>query len=185
MITHAHTEQEPSVATDAWRLSAKGEQQAMKLAQKPFWREVRRVVVSSEPKTLLTVSKATRCYRLPVWYDSRFDELRRSGWSENYRDQVAAAFAQPEQSVNGWESVECVRKRATTALLELQRRFYGETIAVVGHGLCLSILRSEILGHSFVDFVTWQRLSFASVACVTLEPPTLLADFELDMDAVR
>lgn len=55
LITHAHTEQMRDVAADAWRLSARGLQQAAALANARFWADVDRVVVSPEPKTWLTI----------------------------------------------------------------------------------------------------------------------------------
>jgi broad specificity phosphatase PhoE len=185
LITHAHTEQLPGVAADAWRLSARGSEQASTLASAPFWDEVERVVVSSEPKTLLTVAEVVRQRNLPVWIDSRFDELRRSGWTENYATQVAAVFAEPSRSIAGWEAVGSVRQRALSGLADLQVRFAGETLALVGHGLCLSILRAEVLGLTNVDFAAWQRLAFASYASIILNPPTLVEDFPISANAER
>lgn len=177
LITHAHTEQMPEVAVDGWRLSARGEEQARKLAAAPFWANVDRVVVSSEPKALATVADVVNARRLSVWIDSRFDELRRSGWCENYGEQVAAVFAEPSRSVNGWEAAEAVRARVRTGLADLQSRFAGETLALVGHGLCLSLLRAAILGQATVDFSAWQRLIFGTYGSISLDPPRLLEDF--------
>lgn len=185
LITHAHTEQLPSVAADAWRLSARGIEQAALLAKASIWEEIDRVVVSSEPKTLLTVAEIVAQRYLPVWIDSRFDELRRSGWTENYAAQVAAAFAEPSRSIAGWEAVVAVRQRAVSGLADLEQRFGGETLALVGHGLCLSIIRAEILGNPRVDFAAWQRLAFASYASIVLNPPTLLEDFPISANAMR
>jgi broad specificity phosphatase PhoE len=184
-ITHAHTEQIAGVAADAWRLSARGIEQAGALTSAPLWEQLDRVVVSSEPKTWLTVAKAVEEWRLPVWVDCRFDELRRGGWCEDYAAQVAAAFADPLQSIPGWETVESVRERAWRGLADLQQRFAGETLALVGHGICISVLRAMILGHDHVDLNAWQRLSFGSCATISLDPPAVLDDFPLNVDAVR
>ena len=185
LVTHAHTEQMPDVAVDAWRLSARGQEQAAKLATEPFWDEVDRVVVSSEPKTWATVSDVVHKRPMPVWIDSRFDELRRSGWTENYAAQVAAVFAEPLRSAGGWESVDNVRRRVWDGLDDLQRRFAGERLVLVGHGLCLSILRAEILGQTQVDFTAWQRLVFGAHAAVLIDPPTMLKDFDVSVQPQR
>jgi broad specificity phosphatase PhoE len=185
LITHAHTEQLPEMAADAWRLSARGVEQAQALAAAPFWAGVNHIVVSSEPKTWLSVAEVVATRGLPVWIDSRLDELRRSGWSEDYAAQVKAAFDAPSQSSSGWETVDSVQARALAALEDLYNRFSGETLAVVGHGLCLSVARASILGQSNVDFSAWQRLSFASTCAISLHPPALISDFELDHAPVR
>jgi broad specificity phosphatase PhoE len=178
LITHAHTEQLPGVASDAWRLSARGHEETARLAEAPFWEQVDRVVISAEPKTWLTVAAVVEERKLPVWIDSRFDELRRSGWIDNYGEQVAKVFAQPDTQVMGWEAARNVQKRALAGLDNLRVRFAGETLALVGHGLCLSLLRAELLGQSHVDFSAWQRLAFGTYAYVCLDPPGIIKDFQ-------
>jgi broad specificity phosphatase PhoE len=185
LITHAHTEQVPEVVTDAWQLSARGEQQAEELAHAPFWRDVHRIVLSSETKTWLTVARVVESHRLPVWVDSRLDELRRTGWSDDYARQVARSFAEPDIAHSGWESVRSVRERAVAALDDLERRFAGEALAIVGHGICLSVVRSAMLGQELVEFSAWQRLAFASMAKIELQPPSLLIDFPRSAESVR
>lgn len=185
LITHAHTEQVADVAADAWRLSSRGGEQAASLAGASFWDVVDRVVVSAEPKTFLTVAGVVAERNLPVWIDSRFDELRRAGWIDDYAAQVEKVFTYPMQSVAGWESADAVRTRLQLGLADLQRRFVGETVALVGHGICLSLLRSRLLGLPTVNFLDWQQLSFGSYAYVNLDPPAVLEDFPMSSVAVR
>ena len=185
LITHAHTEQSPDVAIDRWSLSSRGVEQARKLVGAPFWDEVDRVVVSAEQKTYLTVAEIVRARSMQVWVDGRFDELRRAGWIEDYGVQIAAVFANPTHSIAGWETVESVRQRAMNGLVDLQRRFKGETLALVGHGLCLSVLRAEALQSPRVDYSEWQRLEFGSYASISLNPLTLISDFAMSLDTVR
>jgi broad specificity phosphatase PhoE len=177
LITHAHTEAVPDMAADVWRLSVRGQAQAATLASDTFWDEVDRLIVTSEAKTWLTVAEVVQQRKLPVWIDGRLDELRRGGWVEDYASQVAAAFAVPAESVGGWESIESLRQRALAAVDDLSLRFRGETLALVGHGLCLSTLRAMWLGLDRVDFAAWQRLSFATYATVNLDPLRWEQDF--------
>ncbi len=185
LITHAHTEQMRDVAVDAWRLSARGVEQAAALANAPFWANIDRVIVSSEPKTWLTIADVVAARHLPVWVDCRLDELRRCGWHVDYAAQVAEVFAHPSQSVAGWEAADSAIRRVLECVADLQSRFAGETIALVGHGICLSLLRAKLMGRSHVTLVEWQRLAFGSYALASLAPPTLLEDFIQDSDSVR
>lgn len=185
LVTHAHTEQLADTAADTWRLSTLGLQQAEALKNAPFWNNVDRVVLSSEAKTWLTVADVVAAYNFPVWIDARFDELRRGGWVEDYAEQVSAVFASPHEAIGVWQTVESVRQRALHAVADLQRRFANETLALVGHGLCLSILRAELLGHQRVDFETWQKLGFATYACFVLNPRRMICDFEFNVHSAR
>lgn len=187
LITHSHTEQIPGEAIDAWRLSARGVDQSVKLATNPFWDEIERVVVSSEPKTWLTVEQVAIARQLPVWIDCRFDELRRSGWTENYGARVAAAFTDPQSASIGWEALATLRNRVVSGFEALQQQFPGETLAVVGHGICLSTLRAELLGDERVNFDAWQRLQFGSYACVEAgrRGTQIVSDFALSQNSER
>ena len=185
LISHAHTEQVPEVDADRWVLSQKGKNQSRELAEQPFWSDVDQIVVSSEQKTFLTIADIAHSHAIPVWIDSRFDELRRTGWIADYSRQVAEVFANPVRSVAGWESVDMVRDRALRGLADLRVRFEGQTLALVGHGLCLSIIRAEALRLSQVDFSAWQRLSFGSFASIGLNPLRLISDFSFSEGALR
>lgn len=177
LITHAHTQRDPALDAVHWRLSAAGEQQAAVLAGQPFWRDVDRILVSSEPKTRLTVAPLLAVYDLPLLSDSRFDEARRPGWVENYAAQVAHFFADPLHSVDGWEPAADALNRILDAFAtHIQPDGEGH-VALVGHGLVLSLYRAHVLGLPRPPFDAWLRLGFAAVARVDLCRPTLLQDF--------
>ncbi len=179
LITHAHTEIEREADSRVWQLSDEGRTQALELAQADFWPEVNRVVVSSEPKTRLTIEAVCRQYDLPIWVDDRFDELRRGGWIENYEAAVRAALGHPDVSYAGWERATDALRRGLDGLASLSGRYPGETVALVGHGLQLMLLRAHWMGHKTVDPDEWARLPFAGFARIDLDGPHILADFPL------
>ena len=179
LITHAHTLAVADAAADVWRLSPAGEAQAARLAQAVFWPHVSRVVVSSEPKARLTVAGVCQARGLPVWVDARFDELRRSGWVEGYADAVTAVLAQPQASLHGWEPASQALQRGLDGLAALQLRCPGETVALVGHGIQLSLLRAHLLGRATVDPGEWAALRFAAHARVDLAAGRIVEDFAL------
>jgi len=178
LITHALTHQERTLASARWRLSPQGEQQAQILATQPFWATVDQVVVSSEPKTHLTVEPLLAQRPLPLLVDARFDELHRPGWTEDYAAQVRRAFTQPAQPAGEWEAAAAALARFLTGMAHLCATFPDQTLALVGHGLTLSLYRAHLLGQSQVDFAAWQQLSFCAVAWVDPPGRRLLADFQ-------
>lgn len=178
LITHAHTQQQRDVDATTWTLSARGLEQAAALAQQPFWAAVTRVVLSSETKTRLTVAPVLAARTLPVTVDARFDELKRpAAWTEDYVAAVAAAFARPHEAVNGWEAAASAQTRFIAGIMDQQRHFPDDTLALVGHGLTFSLYRAALLGRSHVDLDDWRKLSFAAVAKVDLSTGVLLEDF--------
>lgn len=177
LITHAATVKEPLRAADAWGLSAAGQAQAERLAAAPFWATVTQVIVSSEPKALATVSGIVAERTLPVWVDCRLDELRRTGWVDDYGAHVAQVFARPDLSVGSWEPASSALRRVCGAMAAVERRFRGQTVAVVGHGLSLSLLRAHYLGYAQARFDDWTRLAFGTVAAVELPQGRFVHDF--------
>lgn len=177
LITHAHTQIDAGVDATRWHLSPRGQVQAHRLAEQPFWPQVDQIILSSEAKTRLTIAPVLMQRDLPVIMEPQFDELRRPGWVEDYQAQVAQAFALPDQPAGEWESAAHAQQRMVHGIAALGRRFAGQTLALVGHGLTLSLYRAALLGQSRVILAEWQRLSFAAVALVELETGRLLQDF--------
>jgi broad specificity phosphatase PhoE len=177
LITHAHTLQQRTTDARLWQLSTRGIGQAEALAAAPFWGEVAAIVCSGEPKTRLTVAPLLRMRPLPVYSDARFDEVHRSGWSDDYAGNVRAFFAGPEQNPPGWETAAAAQERFLAGIDELIDRHPAETVALVGHGLTLSLYRGWLLGQAHVHFADWQGLGFGAVALADPGARQLLADF--------
>lgn len=177
LITHAHTQIDTAVDAVHWRLSPAGEAQAATLALLPWWATVDRIVISAEAKTRLTVAPVLARRTIPMSADARFDEVRRPGWVEEYAGRVRAFFAAPAQSIGGWEPADHALQRFLAGLHDHLAPAGAEQVALVSHGLVLSLYRAHLLGRRTVDFADWCALDFAAVATVDLSIPELVADF--------
>jgi len=177
LIRHAHTQADPNLESAQWALSATGKRQAAALAHQPFWSEVKLVALSSERKTWLTVAPLLAQRPLPLQIDARFDELQRPGWTDDYNAQVAQALAQPERAAGSWEPAAAALTRFQAGLCDLCAQYAGQTLALVGHGLTLSLYRAALLGQAQVSVDDWRQLGFAAIAVVDLCAKRLLVDF--------
>ncbi len=178
LITHAATQQSQTQAVTTWSLSAAGTEQAKKLAKLAFWADVQAIILSSEAKTRLTVEPVLAHRHLPVDVDARFDELRRGGWVADYTARVAQAFAHPALPSGDWEAAADALARFRSGITDLCAKYPGQTLALVGHGLTLSLYRAHLLGQERVALADWQQLSFAAVALVDPECSVLVQDFQ-------
>lgn len=178
LITHAHTQVDPAQDAVQWRLSSSGEQQAQRLADQPWWAAVDHVVLSSEPKTRLTVAPVLAQRALPVLIDARFDELNRPGWTDDYAEQVRQAFAMPDQPSGAWEAAAHAQARFLAGIADLCQAYPTATIALVGHGLTFSLYRAYLRGEAQVNLADWRALSFAAVALVAPTQRQLVQDFQ-------
>jgi len=177
LITHAATQIDKDADATAWQLSAAGREQVAQLVDLSFWHEVDRIVLSSEAKTQLTVAPLCDRRDLPVTIDPRLDELYRPGWVEEYSARVRQAFADPASPAGEWETAAAALARVCAAIADLCQAYPGQTVALVGHGLTLSLYRAQLLGYSHVRFEDWRTLSFSAVALVDPLQKRLLRDF--------
>ena len=167
LIAHACTRQVPDTDAALWQLDELGVKQAETLACQPFWDDVDRLLLSSEPKTRLTVAPLLQKKELPVEEDARLNELHRTPeWTDDYTGRVAEVFCRPRESVAGWETASDALTRFRNGIDEWASLYPQETLALVGHGLTLSLYRAHLLGLPTVPLQDWQQLSFAAVACV-------------------
>ena len=178
LITHAHTAQDRNTEVAQWHLSESGQKQAEILARQPFWEQVDRLILSSEPKTRLTVEQVIAQRKLPVVVDARFDELQRPGWVGDYAAYVQQAFAEPDRPAGAWEPAATALARFLAGIDELCRRFPDATLAFVGHGLTLSLYRAYLLGQPRVVMAEWRQLSFAALALVDPIARQIIQDFQ-------
>ncbi|MBE2239541.1 MAG: histidine phosphatase family protein [Caldilineaceae bacterium] len=178
LITHAHTQVEPALDAVHWRLSSTGQAQAEALAALPFWRDIDRILVSHEAKTRLTIAPVVAKRRIQIVAGGQFDEVARPGWVEEYSARVQDFFATPDRSVGGWEPAAHALQRFLAGITLYVTPCGAEQIALVSHGLVLSLYRAHLLGQWPADFDAWRQLGFAAVACVDLRTPALVEDFK-------
>ncbi|MEM7534004.1 MAG: histidine phosphatase family protein [Chloroflexota bacterium] len=186
LVRHAHTQINPDTNAREWGLSEKGIVQAQKLLSHEFWEQVDHIFLSSEEKTFLTVQPVLETYDIPTTIDARFDELRRSGWTDDYLAQVTEVFAHPDKSISGWDSATSALTRFRQGIDAIVNSHSHETVAVVGHGLTMSLYRAYLLGYEQVRVEEWQQLGFGTIAEVeisssnmnNLKQAILVRDFE-------
>ena len=178
LITHAHTAQDPDHDSRTWALSEIGRQQADLLATQAFWSSVTHVLVSSEAKTYLTVEPTITARCLPVTVDAKFDELRRPGWAENYTARVSLAFRHPHRSAGTWEQAAQALARFLEGAEAACRQYEGRNLAIVGHGLMMSLYMAYAAGQRHVELDDWRDTGFAAVAIVDLERSKVIQGFQ-------
>ncbi|HQY90637.1 histidine phosphatase family protein [Caldilinea sp.] len=178
LITHAHTQVEPALDAVHWRLSSAGQAQAEALAALPFWPDIDRIVVSREAKTRLTIAPVLAKQNIQLVEDGHFDEAVRPGWVEEYSAHVQDFFAASDRSVGGWEPATHALQRFLAGIALYVTPHDAEQLALVSHGLVLSLYRAHLLGQWPADFDAWRQLGFAAVACVDLRTLALIEDFK-------
>jgi len=158
-----------------------GIQQAQRLAELPFWSDVQLICSSIEPKALQTAQFAAERHNLPVEPVFDLRELRRSNGLtsvEAYQAVVREALENPARSVHGWEPAGEAQTRVMTAIERLLMLHEDKTLAVVSHGLVLTLYLAD-LTDTAPTLDLWKSLPFASAVQVVPETRIILNRFAI------
>jgi len=167
LVRHPETRIDLSIPSCQWSLSEEGMRQAQRLARQPFWRQVSMIYASDEPKAVTTARVVAANTGLSWQTRACLGELDRRGYQPPdiaaYRSAVTRMFSNPEESIRGWETRARAEERIATCAQELVAENAGATIAIISHGIILTILVAHLTGLS-ERYEFWREMGFASVA---------------------
>jgi 2,3-bisphosphoglycerate-dependent phosphoglycerate mutase len=164
LIRHARSRMMGDAA-ERWPLSEKGRREASILARQDFWRQVELVFSSPEPKALQTAEPAARRWSIPLQIVDCLHELRRPRLIRNYRRAIARIFKDPEKSIADMEPAARAAERITRCLKELVTAHPNRTLAVVSHGLVLTLFLAQLEGR-WPTVAEWQAVPFTGLIVV-------------------
>jgi 2,3-bisphosphoglycerate-dependent phosphoglycerate mutase len=152
-------------AAEHWPLSEEGRREADILARQDFWRPIDLLFSSPEPKALQTAESVIRRWGIPLEIVECLRELRRPRWVADYQHLIAQFFTAPQESVAGMEPAAQVAERITRCIKELVAAHSGQTLAVVSHGLVLTLFLAR-LADRWPTMAEWRAVPFAGLIVV-------------------
>jgi len=161
LIRHARVQMMGS-APQRWSLSEKGRREAGVLARQDFWREVEHIFSSPALKSQQTAEPAARRWGIPLAVMDCLHELRRPQIVHDYEQVIARVLAEPETSVAGLEPAVRAAERITRCIKELVATHPGQTVAVVSHGLVLTLFLAQ-LENRWPTVDEWLAVPFAGL----------------------
>lgn len=170
LIRHPHTKLDLARPSTDWDLSETGRAQIAVLLDAPCWPHVRAVYASAEHKAMIPAEMAATRYGLTWRPVATLGEVDRRAYvapdQASYEAAVAAFFARPEASPFGWETAAAALSRFRTALEGLLARHAPEeSLAIVSHGLVLSLYEAHLRGEP-PSLERWRALPFCAIAAV-------------------
>jgi len=164
LIRHARA-QMLGDAAERWPLSEQGRREAGILARQNFWREVELLFSSPEPKALQTAGPVARRWGIPLVAVDCLHEVHRPQLIPDYEIVIARLFAQPETSIAGVEPAAQAAERITDCIKGLVAAHPGQTLAVVSHGLILTLFLAR-LEDRWPTVAEWHAVPFTGLAVV-------------------
>jgi len=147
LIRHSTPDIEPAMPSCEWRLTPGGRDLSRSLARRIGGFEPATVVTSVEPKARETGKIIADELGISSLVREGLQENDRHGLAvvgeERYRELFAKFFAAPETNVVGRETSAMASQRFHRAVVEVLDDFPGQTIALVAHGVVISLFVSR------------------------------------------
>lgn len=150
-ITHPQVRIDANVPVPEWGLSDIGAERAKRAFARPWARQIRQIVSSTEKKALETARILAAASGIEVESVANMHENDRSATGFLPPDRFESAadwfFAHPQESFQGWERAADAQKRIVEAVTSvLARHDHSQPIAFVGHGAVGTLLKCHLEG---------------------------------------
>ncbi|MDR3373295.1 MAG: phosphoglycerate mutase family protein [Ancalomicrobiaceae bacterium] len=152
-VTHPQVRIDPSIPVGAWGLSETGRMRAEAAATTGWTGNAGRILSSAETKAVETAQILARPLWLPVQVRQDLHENDRTSTGflppEEFERVADAFFAQPNDSVRGWERAIDAQARIVRAFDEELARDSGDRdVIIAGHGAVGTLLMTHLLGQA-------------------------------------
>lgn len=149
-LTHPEVTVDPEVPVPQWGLSDVGRERAAGALDLPFADDIRHVVSSSETKAVETANIFAKQKSLPVRSLKFLNENDRSATGylppEEFEATADRFFAEPKESIRGWERAIDAQARVTTGLQAALRGIPADQpVLFTGHGAVGTLLMCHLM----------------------------------------
>ncbi|HEX5414384.1 MAG TPA: histidine phosphatase family protein [Chloroflexota bacterium] len=169
LIRHAEVAADPHAPSDTWTLSPDGAATAAVLGRHPALANVDLIATSPEPKALATAKVIAKERDIVVADGLRELDRRAAGWvgtTDEYADLIETIMNRPTESIRGCESAAQAGERVTRAIEDLLAANPHRSLAVVSHGIVLTLYLSALLGLPTPDPALWRGIGMPDLAVV-------------------
>jgi len=173
LLRHAATQFDSEKTPSEWKLSLEGEKQAEHLVKQNLIPKVDKIVCSNELKTRLTINHYAKFYQLPIYKDSRFNEVGSDHLPidltlfQQFRKQCFEDF-DLQISINDDESFREAYYRFKEAITDYTKS-EDNSILIVSHGCILSVffaMLNNISDNGELIYNNWQNLPFCALGII-------------------
>jgi broad specificity phosphatase PhoE len=152
-VTHPNVVIDPAVAVPRWPLSGQGRARMRAGLRQPWVREVTALHCSTERKAIDTAQILATHLGLAFAEHEDLGENDRSATGflppAEFERVADAFFAQPQQSVRGWERAVDAQRRIVAAIERIASSTPADgTVAIVSHGAVGTLLHCHLAGRA-------------------------------------
>lgn len=166
LLRHGKVNVDVNKPSRRWTLSNEGINEVLGLVKNRVFRNVNLVYSSEEEKAYHTARIIANSIGKEVVRLSRFNELNRKLFSQNYEHAVKEAFLNINKPRNNWESCLHALERFLEGIELVSQRHENKKILIVSHGIVLTLYFAHLNGDMNNLFSRWKKLGFLSYGVV-------------------
>ena len=190
-VTHPQVVQDPNIPVPHWGLTELGRARAERFANHSLVQGVHRIVSSPETKALEMASSLAKLSGAAVESGENFAENDRESTGfvprEKFEQLADAFFANPDESIEGWETSRDAQRRIVSAFeAVLAAHDSSQPVIFTGHGAVGTLLKCHLGGRAIARSEDQRVMGDAgggNVFVVRLSDRALLTDW-LTMEAL-
>ncbi len=172
LVRHSEPEIQPDKPASTWRLSERGRDKAMLLAEELLGFSPASIWCSKEPKAIETAQILADALNVPVNVTDGLEEHHRSNVpyfpaQHDFEHAVERFLQNPDKLVLGDETAQQALQRFAAAIDRIIATGTAETPIVVTHGTVMTLYTASVSGVEPTGF--WRSLETPSF--VVLTPP--------------
>jgi broad specificity phosphatase PhoE len=147
-VTHPQVRISADIPVPRWGLNDIGRARAEALTKQPWLATTTRLISSAETKALETAAIIAAANGLTIEVREQFHENDRSSTGfvppDRFEVLADAFFANPNESVEGWETANTAQQRIKRATADLRTNNQGD-IVIIAHGAVGTLLLCDLL----------------------------------------
>jgi broad specificity phosphatase PhoE len=151
-LRHGKTKVTGEKPVSQWDLSETGYTQAEEVAKNPEFLDVDVIIVSGEEKAYQTVLPLAKAIgkESEIIREPQISELDRDKGGHldhhTYEKYVHETFMNRDMPAPNWETANHALERFSKAIKEIDHRYEGKKILIVGHGMTFNLYFAKVLG---------------------------------------
>ena len=170
LVRHSEPEIQPDKPASTWRLSERGRDKAMLLADELRNFSPASIWCSKEPKAIETAQILADALKVPVNVTDGLEEHHRDNVPyfpapDEFEQAIEQFFLNPEEPVLGDETAQQALQRFTAAIDRIIATDTAETSIVVTHGTVMTLYMASVAGICPMSF--WRSLDTPSFVVLT------------------
>ena len=143
-LSHPQVDINPDIPVSSWGLDRTGRDRVSKVIEAGWLKGVSRVVSSAEVKALETANPIAQALNVSVEVRQAMHENDRTATgylpSEEFELVASEFFANPHNSIRGWEKAIDAQTRIVSETEEALRNHISGNLLIVGHGAVGTLL---------------------------------------------